>query len=109
MKLLLYTPLLLFILFISISASCDGGSSYSDCKNEGSDCCFVILDYDCKGRNTVVRQCMYNSKLSDLLKLIEKCQDKNIKQKYIQCASNSSNYLRFDLLTLIIFLYISIY
>ena len=109
MKSLLYISLLLFILFISVNASCDGGSSYSDCKDKGSDCCFVNLDYDCKGTNRVLNQCMDNSKLSELLEKIDKCPGGKVNKKYVQCDSNSSNYLKFDLIALILFFYISVY
>lgn len=107
MKSLLYVSLLLFILFISVSSLCDGvASSYSDCKNKGSDCCFIDLDYECDGNNHF-KKCADGSTISRYDEIIKRCNAK-VNRKIIQCSSNSSNHLMLDLLALLIF-YISAY
>ena len=111
MKLLFYTSLLLFV---SLSTSCDddGVSSYSDCKNKGSDCCFVYFEFDVPvPENEHSQRCVDSSSVSNIVSNMEK----DIKRKggtiktTIQCSSNPSNYLMLDLLALIILFYISVY
>ena len=113
MKSLLFTSLLLFILFISVNAICDQGSSYSECQNKGgSDCCFIDIVYYCKtevGRpEHPITKCAISSKISSFDDIVndENCKGE-IKKRIIQCSSNSSNFLIFDLLALILLLYIS--
>ena len=108
MKSLLSTFLLLFILFITVSASCEGDdadTSYSNCKDKGSDCCYVILYYNYKGDKDV-RKCVDESSVSSFIsKKTKEIKDDlhvDINQKSVQCSSNLSNYLIFDLLYLII-------
>lgn len=112
MKLLLYTSLLLFV-YVS-TCDDDGVSSYSDCKNKGSNCCFIIFDYDCQGvKKPPIQRCVDSSSVSSIVSnMEERVKDKKCGgtlKNTIQCSSNSSNYLIFDLLALIILFYITVY
>lgn len=113
MKSLLYTSLLSFFLFISVNASCDGddaNQSYSNCKNQGSNCCFIIVNYKVKRTKDVeeIKKCCDITSVSSCVSSIEGGIDKEKNEDIrhiIQCDSNSSNYLRLDLLVLIILFY----
>jgi len=113
MKLLLYISLLLFV---SVSASCNnnGVSSYSDCKNKGSNCCFVYFDFDIpdsKNKPDHSLNCVDSSSVSTVVSGMES----DVRERggtiktTVQCASNSTNYLMLDLLALILLFYISVY
>ena len=113
MKSLLYTSLLSFILFISVNSSCDGdaaNNSYSVCKSKGSNCCFIIVYYkDSKNKDQQAKQCGDSSSVSNIITTIESRiggSGGTVSHHTIQCDTNSYNYLKFNLLVLIILFYV---